>query len=730
MRILLAAIILLFALGYTVSLHAQSKADSLRMSINLSEMSEKTVDSIAELSDMLMLQGEARESKAWMQLGIEISEIINYRDGDRKISLLLAEHYLNQNISDSVNVYAERAYNLSDNARDRASAINMQANAHSQDGRHIIALDLYEEVVAIMDSLGMPDNANRVRFNIARAYTQLGDNMNALQIYYNAYEYAENKDDYHDLAIATNNIGNLFKELENYDQAEYFLLLSENISNDINFVINLARVYLNLGNLYSETGEYERASEYFDRSMVIREQMNDDAGKAQIYYNIGMMYTRQGNFEQARDQLQRSIVMSQELGLAEGLYYGNKGMGRMMLESGRIDESINWFERARTMAEDANIGSLKLSTYNDLYEAHKEAGNIAASLNWLERFNALNDSLNTAEKNLLAAQYEAKFNLKQSQQQNELFLARQEQQEAQLSMQRLIIGFSIIGITFLLIGGIMLLRTNHQRKESNKELKESNRQLNELNDTIKNQNDELEELNNIKTKLFAIVAHDLRGPLSSLQSLLYLLREHNLSEEELSEISDSLEANLHDNAAMMDNLLVWAKSQMNGINVNRREFLFENCVKSVLDQLKFQADKKSISFETEIEKGIKLNADYDMIKLVLRNLMANALKFSFANTKIKVAAKLVKDNIEFYVKDNGIGIAIENQPKIFADETFTSRGTNNEHGSGLGLTLSKEFIEGHGGNIRFESEKGKGTTFYVTLPTRIKKESLQEKTSV
>ena len=724
----LTIILILLFLPMAIFAQSASKADSLRKSINLTDLEPSTVESISELADILIDLNEVTEAKAWIELGLEISDILDFKDGSRSMSLLMAKLFLNRSISDSVKVYADKALSLSNSPEERLYAKNMKANAHSIAGQHVLAIDLYEQVVAILDSLNRYDDINRVRFNMANTYSSLGESVRALEIYHDAYEYSELQGNMQEIAIASSNIGNLFIELENYAQADFYLNYSKSISEKIELESNLTRVYLNLGNLYSRTGEFDLAEQYYAKSLELRNKAHDDTGKVKIYYNLGMMEIRRGDYEEARDYLQRAIVMSQEMGFNEGIYYSSKGMGELMLETNRFNNAIEWFQRANNIADANGVGKMKLATYNNLYQTYKRAGNINLALQWLENYNELNDSLASAEREILTAQYETKFNLRKSQQQNELMQARQNQQESQLAIQKLIIGFSATGIALLLIAGFVLVRTNVKRKQANGQLQNSNRKLNVLNATIQDKNRELAELNEIKTKLFAIVAHDLRGPLSSLQSLLYLLREHNLSEEELSEISDSLEMNLHENAAMMDNLLTWAKSQMSGISMNFKRFKLEMCLKSVLDQLRYQAQNKNIDFSVDLDEGTEVYADYDTIKLVLRNLIANAVKFSFKKSAITINVFETDDSHVISIQDKGVGIAKENHHRIFGNENYTSRGTINEQGSGLGLMLCKEFVERHGGDIWFESDKGKGTTFFFTIPFEpAKKKKTQEK---
>ncbi len=209
----------------------------------------------------------------------------------------------------------------------------------------------------------------------------------------------------------------------------------------------------------------------------------------------------------------------------------------------------------------------------------------------------------------------------------------------------------------MIFTAFLLIRSNSRRERTNNELQESNQTLSSLNETIQEQNEELQQVNQIKNKLFAIIAHDLRGPLSSLQSLLYLIREHDLSKAEIDELSSNLERNLQENSSMMDNLLAWAKSQMSGIHINSRIFPLRDCVKVVTDQIKFQTTEKKLTIVTEIPESLKIIGDYDMIKLVIRNLVNNAVKFSTPGSKIYIKANTTGDEVvRREVRDEGIGI--------------------------------------------------------------------------
>jgi signal transduction histidine kinase len=168
----------------------------------------------------------------------------------------------------------------------------------------------------------------------------------------------------------------------------------------------------------------------------------------------------------------------------------------------------------------------------------------------------------------------------------------------------------------------------------------------------------------------------------------------------------------------MDNLLHWAKSQMQAHTLHPQKIILKDLVDEVLHVLYLQAEAKKIQIENNAVNGTSAWADRDMINLVLRNLISNAIKFSPSGARISIGAKELSASAEVYVKDAGKGISTEEMKKIEAQEFYTTNGTVQEQGTGLGLMLCKEFLVKNKGQLRIESEPGKGSTFTFVLPTQ------------
>lgn len=235
---------------------------------------------------------------------------------------------------------------------------------------------------------------------------------------------------------------------------------------------------------------------------------------------------------------------------------------------------------------------------------------------------------------------------------------------------------------------------------------------------IRLSSEKLKISNATKDKMFSIIAHDLRGPIGNLKAMMEVILEtpESFEEEEFKEIIKLLKDSSVSTYELLENLLSWAKSQQNLIEYNPKTHNINKIINSTVKLFKNWTDRKNIKIHTDLSQNIKVIADENMVRTVLRNLINNAIKFSNENCWIKIACKTKDDKIIVSVQDNGVGISEENINKLFDNNQFYSTyGTNQEKGSGLGLPLCKEFVEKNNGTIWVESQKNKGTTFYFTL---------------
>ncbi len=229
------------------------------------------------------------------------------------------------------------------------------------------------------------------------------------------------------------------------------------------------------------------------------------------------------------------------------------------------------------------------------------------------------------------------------------------------------------------------------------------------------QKEELTKLNQLKDQMFSIVSHDFRSPLNSLKGALSLYTQGIVSHEEMKSMAAGLTEKLNTTSSMLDNLLNWAKNQLQGIQIKPELFNLGELAKENIELIRPMAEKKQILISCDFDHTIKVFADKEMIKLVLRNLLSNAVKFSEKGDKVWLEVYEKADQMIISVNDQGMGMSEERIENIFSSSASSTLGTANEKGMGLGLILCKEFIEKNGGTIWLESEEGKGNSFQFSL---------------
>jgi signal transduction histidine kinase len=269
----------------------------------------------------------------------------------------------------------------------------------------------------------------------------------------------------------------------------------------------------------------------------------------------------------------------------------------------------------------------------------------------------------------------------------------------------------IIALTILLL--IYLKRKN--TIQYTRELEEKNKQIQLQNKAILEQTQHLEEINKSKDRLFSIVSHDLKDSISSIKGFLDLLKEDSISRDEFNELIPELSENANNASLLLYNLLNWSKSQMQNLEPNPELFNIQEIFSNKLALVEPKIEQKRIVLIDESQRDFVF-ADKSMMEIVIQNLITNAVKFSKVGDIITISNRDQNGKSLICVEDTGVGMSKENLNKLFKGNNFTTVGTKNEKGTGLGLTICKELVELNNGRIWVESTQNVGSKFYVELP--------------
>jgi PAS domain S-box-containing protein len=238
-------------------------------------------------------------------------------------------------------------------------------------------------------------------------------------------------------------------------------------------------------------------------------------------------------------------------------------------------------------------------------------------------------------------------------------------------------------------------------------------------DALKLNEKQLTSINADKDRFISILGHDLKNPFNNILGFSEVLTNEleGLNKEEIRDIARNINKSAQITSNLLDDILLWSRSQQGSIIFNPQNLQFEDICNDAIRVLLPNANSKNIDISYSIADQLNVFADADMLKTILRNLVSNAVKFTKDGGKINISTEQTDSEITISVSDNGIGIPLQNQSKLFdISEVLTTKGTAGETGTGLGLLLCKEFVEKHGGKIWVESEVGKGSVFKFTLP--------------
>jgi signal transduction histidine kinase len=277
----------------------------------------------------------------------------------------------------------------------------------------------------------------------------------------------------------------------------------------------------------------------------------------------------------------------------------------------------------------------------------------------------------------------------------------------------------IIFIVIIVALAIIIAVNLRSKKHTNQMLAERNLQISNAIQKLSESENELQKLNKSKDRIFSVVAHDLRNPVAAVTGFSELLYDNfdefpaETQKEYLLQILQGTQRIQN----LLENLLIWARSQMKAVKYEPETIEVQELLNECVREMKANLDHKKVECLLDVEPNCIVFADKAMMYTVFRNLIINAIKFSFPGGKIRITSESSEKGCKIMVSDEGIGIQPEIQEKLFSTNNVVSTpGTTGESGSGLGLVICKEFLDRNQGSIQVESEPGNGSTFIVSLP--------------
>ena len=464
------------------------------------------------------------------------------------------------------------------------------------------------------------------------------------------------------------------------------------------------RLMNNIGIVYFGRREYQIALDYYLAALKKMDKPEFSDIRILLLSNTGDAYEKIGDLAAAARYQKAALKLIRERNLKEyeiGILTSLASVtGKSKPDSGRL-----LLNQALQLSKELDQRYMMLDVYQGMINLYKQDENYKAAVETLELRNLLQDSLFTIKKAKDVADLQSSYDLSTS---------TVKVQKLELSNQQIRFNRNIVRAFAIFMGLILLafiffyIRT-----------RKLNQQLMKREEALKQQQSELKKLNNFKDKLFSIIGHDLRAPITSIVSLMEVAEINHLSEEEFQSFVPKLKEQSNATLEILDKLLIWGKSQIKGTAYSKSAFNAKELITKNITLYKSAAAEKEISITDHTPQELMIYADMTQVDFIVRNLLANAIKYTYSGGKIELHAAI--DQLHGYntlfIKDNGVGIAGDLQQQIFERENLSLEGTASEKGNSIGLMLCKEFVEENGGKIQIESKLGEGTQFSVTLPS-------------
>ncbi len=579
------------------------------------------------------------------------------------------------------------------------------------------AVYYYNKTQRILDEEKNPFLQSALDLSLGNLYDDINPEI-ALEKCLSTLKYFEDKEDKYNEVQVLNNLGELYrKAFKDFEKAEEHYLRAIAINEELEQLASLSMNYVNYGILLRENATaYERSLEYTKKGYDIQKASNNPRAIANGAFNMAQVHLALGKNELAKQYYDETLEMSEKGNLLIGKYFGNSGLVVLYLQEKKPNLALKYSEAQLALAQQMGTIDFLLESYESLYKSYKASGDYAKALANLEQVKVYADSIEkqrNADKLLtLRTQYE----LDQAESENELLKLQKSEQEAKIeNKNNTLIG--IILIAFLLIlTTYILYRYSKSKEKANKKLALRNDEIAAQNELLEDQQLRLKEVNAAKDKLFSIISHDLRAPIASIKGFIEVLKDGGFTEEELELILNKLHVETDSTYKMMDNLLHWAKIQMQGVNTEKVFFKLDQLIQETIRLYAPISETKQIHVINEIAETVVVKADENQIKIVFRNLLSNAIKFTPEHGQITISYEKLETHIKVCIKDTGVGITQESLEKIMKNDHFSTQGTLGEKGTGLGIQLSRGFIENNGGSLSIEKNPTGGSIFCFTLP--------------
>ena len=628
------------------------------------------------MGDVFTKSSRTKEGLNYYEKALEIRKELEFWKGISETLNKIGVNYYYQSDYENAIKFVSESLNIREERKEKreavASCLNNLCLAYLHKGNYPEALDNGNRALKLFEEAGNVESQGLIYNNLGLIYFEMSFFTEALECQFKALKIKEQTSNKAILANTLNNISMIFSRLFNLEKAREYAEKAMELRKEINDARGIASSYNELGRIFDKMNDFDKAIEYFSESIKMKRELNIQSGLGQSLENLGMIYLKQKKYEESGKCLIEAKRIYEELGEQKAVTGIYRNISSLFIQVGKYEEALVYIKRSHDLSKTLNLKDKLRDSYRLLSEIYGKRNNFRKALAYYVMYSKTNEEL----------------------------LNFQKQQE---------------------LGNISARYENDKKDKENEIYRLKNIELVRINKELKKSKSELQKSNSAKDKFFNIVAHDLKNPFSILYTTSELLSTYfdELTVKKQKEYINTINLSTKHLLKLIENLLEWSRSQSGLRQFNPEIFNFNEILAGCIELTKPNADLKNITLEGYADPKIFITADKNMIKTVIRNFLANAVKFTKNGGEISATGEIKEGKFIFKVADNGVGIRKKDIPKLFViDRHFTTIGTANEKGTGIGLLLCREFVVKHKGKIFVESTYRKGSVFGFELPLK------------
>ncbi|MBL87058.1 MAG: ATP-binding protein [Winogradskyella sp.] len=602
-----------------------------------------------------------------------------------------------------------------------------RAQIYSQRNDYFNAIDNYDKsrkyYLQISDTLGVAKVSNSIGLiEIKRGNYSVG-----LQNSLSAIDIFEKQNLFDELSTAYNNLAEAYFKTNQIDKAIDFNFKALDVRKKINDRPGIIASTKNIAELYALRKEHRKAIEYYENVLEMLNPTKDQNLRGEILPKLGSQYLEFKEYVKASEYLVEGLKYNRKQNNDEGILLALNAIGNLNLQKRKVKLAEIQLNEAYNIAQKINNKPALLENYKLHIALDSTRGYFQNAFFWQNKYYDLKDELSKIDQPVFPVDTEPLDLINSNPIEKEIDNFEGEENNNKTIKTWLtnpLVVYGALAATAILLTLLLLnYLKNKKYRETIVEQREKLKQEQIRSEAILEQTHHLEEVNQVKDKLFSIVSHDLKDSISSIKAFLDLLKEDSISKEEFRELIPELSENANNASSLLFNLLNWSKSQMQNLEPNPELFNIQEVFHTKMALVEQKVEDKRIVLIDESQRDF-IYADKSMVEIVIQNLITNAVKFSRTGDVITVSNQDVNGNALICVEDTGVGISEENINKLFnANKNFTTIGTKNEKGTGLGLTIAKDLVELNKGRIWVESTVNVGSKFFIELPKSAPKNS-------